>query len=134
VEPVTMILSYMLQNPQQITKSIDSYKKPGQVDVAQLESSLADFAIQSLTCYHKTARFRGVDLIGSPWKEQSKYGAEGSIVMRINLTGVSGIPYQMIVAAMAKGNSYRTFVVAENTTISYNKNCQLERWTAASSQ
>jgi hypothetical protein len=129
MDPVTMILALALKNPQATSEAIHSYNKPGQVDTAQLQSSVADFAMETLTCYHKTARFRGVDILGAPWREQEKYGAEGSVVIRINLSGMSGIPYQMIVAAMAKGGSYRTFILQENTSIPYNKNCSLERWT-----
>ena len=134
MDPVSMILAFALKNPQAANDVLNDYKKPGQVDAAQLESSIADFAMETLTCYHKTARFRGVTVLGAPWQEQAKYGADGSVVLRINLQGISGVPYQMIVSAMAKGNSYRTFVLQENTTIPYNKNCSLERWTTASSQ
>lgn len=51
--------------------------------------------------------------------------------MRIHFTGMSSMSYQMIVAAMAKGRSYRTFVLQENTTIPYNRKCSLEYWTEA---
>ncbi|MFZ6748906.1 hypothetical protein [Undibacterium sp. Ren11W] len=129
MDPVTMILALALKNPQATSEAIHSYNKPGQVDTGQLQSSVADFAMETLTCYHKTARFRGVDILGAPWREQEKYGAEGSVVIRINFSGMSGLPYQMIVAAMAKSGSYRTFVIHENASINYNKNCSLERWT-----
>jgi hypothetical protein len=127
-----MILAFALKNPQVTAEAVNDYKTPGQVDATQLQSSVADFSMEALTCYHKTARFRGVDVLGSPWREQKKFGAEGSVVLRVHLTGMSGLPYQMIIAAMAKEKSYRTFVLQENTVIPYNKNCSLERWTTAS--
>ncbi|CAH0354047.1 hypothetical protein [Aquabacterium sp. CECT 9606] len=131
MEPASMILAFMLQNPQAAAAAIDSYNAPGHVEASQLQASLADFAIEALNCYHHTARFRGVQVLGAPWREQAKFGAEGSVVLRIDLAGMTGTNYQMIVAAMAKGSSYRTFVLNENTMVPYNKKCPLERWTAA---
>jgi hypothetical protein len=34
----------------------------------------------------------------------------------------------MVVAVMAKGNSVRSAVIAENTMVPYNKKCPLEEW------
>jgi hypothetical protein len=126
-----MILAFAMKNPQMTASAIDNYNAPGQVEVAKLQESVADFAMQTLVCYHKTARFRGVEVLNVRWSDQSKYGADSSIVMRINLGGISGSAYQMVVAAMAKGNAYRTFVINENTMVPYNKKCALESWTAA---
>lgn len=131
MDPVSMILAMALKNPQATTTAIDGYNTPGQVDASKLQSSVADFAMQALACYHHSARFRGVEVLGAPWREQVKFGAEHSAVLRIHLTGISGTSYQMIVAAMARGQSYRTFVIDENTTIPYSKRCGLEQWTAA---
>lgn len=131
MDPVSMILALAMKNPQATANMVDKYNGPGQVDNAKLHSSAADFAMQTLSCYHKSARFRGVDLLGAPWPQQNKYGADGSVVMRISFSGLSGASYQMIVAAMTKGQSYRTFVIAENSTLPYNKKCLLEYWTAA---
>ncbi len=134
MDPVSMILAFALKNPQTTTRTIDNYNEPGHVEAAKLEGSAADFATQTLHCYHKSARFRGVDILGAPWREQNKFGAEGSVVMRISFSGVSGSNYQMIVAVMAKERSYRTFVINENSLIPYNKNCSLEYWTTAEAQ
>lgn len=124
-----MIFSFALKNPQVTASAIENYNTPGQVQTEKLRQSAADFAMQTLNCYHKSARFRGVEVIGSPWQGQDKFGAEQSLIMRINLAGITGTSYQMIVAAMAKGRSYRTFVLSENTIVPYNKNCSLESWT-----
>jgi len=132
MDPISMILSFALSNPQATASAVDNYNTPGQVNRATLHDSIADFATQTLLCYHKSARFRGVDILGAPWREQSKFGAAGSVVMRINFSGLSGTPYQMTVAAMAKSGSYRTFVINENSLIPYNQRCELEQWTAAS--
>lgn len=129
MDPVSMIFAFALKNPQATSSAIENYNTPGQVQTARLQQSVADFAMQTLNCYHKTARFRGVEVLGSPWREQYKFGAEQSVVLRINLSGMTGTPYQMVVAAMSKGHSYRTFVLSENTLVPYNKNCALESWT-----
>ncbi|HJW54316.1 MAG TPA: hypothetical protein VJ577_03510 [Burkholderiaceae bacterium] len=134
MDPVSMILAFAMKNPQATANAIDNYNTPGQVDIAKLEGSAADFAMQTLNCYHKSARFRGVDILGAPWRDQNKFGAEGSVVMRISFSGISGTGYQMIVAAMAKGRSYRTFVLNENSLIPYNKKCSLEYWAFTDAQ
>lgn len=131
MDPVSIILSFAMNNPQATSNLVADYKAPGQIEVSRLKSSLADFAMETLICYHKSARFRGVDVLGAPWRQQSKYGATGSVVMRISFTGISGNPYEMIVAAMAKDQSYRTYVINESTIIPYNKRCSLEHWTQA---
>lgn len=129
MDPVSMILAIAMKNPQATADAVHQYSAPGQVDVAKLRASAADFAMETLSCYHKSARFRGVEVLGAPWREQNNYGANGSVVMRINFSGVSGTPYQMIVAAMAKDQSYRTFVIKENSVVPYSKKCPLEHWT-----
>lgn len=129
-----MILAYALKNPQATNEVLETYRRPGTVDAAQLSASLADFAQQTVGCYHPSARFRGVEVLAAPWSEQAKFGAAGSLVMRIYMTGLSGSVYQMIVAGMAKERAYRAFVISENTLVPYNKRCQLERWVAVAEE
>jgi hypothetical protein len=128
MDPVSLILTLALKNPHSTAEALKQYNEPGQVDVQQLSSSLADFAMQALNCYHKSARFRGVSVLGAPWLQQTVYGASGSVVIRINFTGFSGAQYQMLVAAMAKQQAYRTFVIHENSLVPYNRHCSLENW------
>lgn len=125
-----LFLALALQNPALTADTLNKSVAPGQVDAAQLQSSVADFAMQAVNCYHHTARFRGVDVLGGPWPEQAKYGAEGSVVLRVHLAGMSGVNYQMVIAAMVKGASYRAFVIDENTVAPYSKRCELEEWVA----
>jgi len=131
VEPLSLILSLALQHPQAVGQAARSYNTPGTVNTANIESSLADFAKETLHCYHPSARFRDVNFVAAPWPEHYKFGANASAVIQISFTGLTNQPYQMLVAAMAKERSYRTFVLAENSRIQYNRNCALERWTAA---
>lgn len=130
MDPISMILAFALQNPQVAAQAVNGYSAPGQVNAARLQESVADFAMETLSCYHRSSRFRGVEVLGTPWAGQATYGAENSVVLRIHLVGVSGSAYQMVVAAMAKGNNFRTFVLQENTIIPYNKRCGLEQWTS----
>ena len=127
-----MIWPLALRNPQVTAEAARQYNTPGQVDTQQLRSSIADFAVQTLACYHKSARFRGVSILGAPWRQQGMFAAENSVVLRINFAGISGSQYHMVVAAMAKGQSYRTFVIQENSLVPYNKHCALESWTDTS--
>lgn len=129
MDPISMIFSFALNNPQAAADMADAYRQPGQVDVQQLQSSVADFAMQTLNCYHKSARFRGVTVLGAPWRGHAMFGAQGSVVLRISFSGLSGTPYQMVVAAMAQERAVRTHVLQENTVIPYNRHCPLEQWT-----
>jgi hypothetical protein len=131
MDPISLIFAFALKNPQATAELVDGYSRPGNVSSQNLQSSVADFAMQALNCYHKSARFRGVSILGSPWRQQGMYGAQGSVVMRIHFSGVTGTAYQMVVAAMAKDQAYRTFVIQENALVPYNKNCSLENWTEA---
>lgn len=131
MEPISLIFSLALKNPDLAAKAADSYARPGVVSAAQLESSAADFAREVINCYHRTARFSGLNVVGGPWAGQAQYGAENSAVMQIFFTGVSGATYEMIVAAMSKGRQYRTAVLRDTAMIPFNKNCALERWVDA---
>lgn len=131
MDPVSMILALALQHPEVATQAANAYNSPGQIDRSKIEVSLADFAMQTLNCYHHSARFRGVSVLAAPWSEQSKFGAQASAVLRITFTGMSNQPYQIVVAEMANQRNYRTFVIGENSIIPYNKRCTLENWTAA---
>lgn len=129
MDPVSLILSFALQHQQATATIAENYGKAGQVDASRLHSSVADFAIQTLSCYHRTAKFRDVEILGAPWPNQYKFGAKGSLVMRISFVGLSQLPYQMTVAAMVKDQSYRTFVLSETSLVPYNRKCSLEYWT-----
>ncbi|WP_156167827.1 hypothetical protein [Vogesella sp. EB] len=124
-----LLLQLISPNPQLIPDAAEQYQSPAQVQVTESPISLADFAMQTLSCYHQSARFRGVNLLSRQWSQQYKYGAEQAIVFKIYFEGMSGAPYQMVVAGMRNGSKVRTAVIGENTVIAYNRYCELERWT-----
>ena len=126
MDPISLILTMAIRNPQATGAAMEKMARPGTVNAAQLETSAADFAREVVNCYHHSARFSGLEVLGGPWQGQMQYGADNSIVMRIYFTGVSGSRYQMVVAAMSKGRQYRTALLQENAMIPYNKNCALE--------
>ena len=127
---ITKLLTFLMANPNMVASGVNTYNQPGTVNATQMQESLADASMGILQCYHKTGRFRGVDTLYSNWDRQNQYGAEQSEVIKIYFNGISGLPYQMIVAVMKKESSVRTFVIDENTTIPYNKRCELEHWVA----
>lgn len=131
MDPISLIFTLAMQNPGTTLDAVDRLNRPGQVSPAQLESSVADFAREVVNCYHRSARFAGVEVLGSPWPAQHLYGAEKSGVLRVHFVGISGTRYFMDVAAMTKDRRYRTAVIGENAVIPYNKNCALERWVQA---
>ncbi len=126
-----LALDYLLKQPPADPPGGKKTAKPAVVDVAKMQSSLADLASEVLRCYHKTAHFRTVDKVQQPWERQSQYAAENSAVVRIRFSGVSGAAYEMAVAVMVKEGKVRTAVVADNAKIPYNKKCALENWTGS---
>jgi hypothetical protein len=104
---------------------------PGIVDVAKMQTSVADLAREVVTCYHRTARFNSVELGPSPWDRQSQYGADNSGLLRIRYSGVTGMHHEMIVAVMTKENQVRTAVLRDTDRVPYAKGCQLEDWTGS---
>lgn len=128
MDPITLLISALAKNPDMAASAAKSLTVPGTVDVAKMQTSLVDLFREILTCYHKTAKFRQTDVVTTPWERQDQYGAERSAVIKISFTGLSGTPYEMLVAVMAKDNSVRAAVIAESTVVPYNKRCALEEW------
>lgn len=129
MDPVSMILAFALKNPQATTQSLSEMNRPGEVNVLQLQSSMIDFARQTLKCYHKTARFIDADVLGTPWKYHYKYGATNSVVMKVTFQGaLTGGAYEMVVAAMSKEGAFRTAILQDTAMIPSNKNCAMEEW------
>jgi hypothetical protein len=130
MDPVSLALTFFLKNPGVATAAMDKALAPGSVEVSKMQESLADLSRGVLFCYHKSARFRSVDFMASPWKRQPQYGADKSLVVRITYQGVGAInTYDMVVAIMAKQNRVRTAVLADSALIPYSKRCVLEDWT-----
>lgn len=72
-----MILAFAMNNPQATADAVKHYNTPGQVDASKLQTSAADFAMQALNCYHKTARFRGVDILGARGPNRASSAQKG---------------------------------------------------------
>ena len=128
MDPISLLVMALAKNPDLAASATDAALKPGAVNVAKMQVSLVDTAKGILTCYHRTGKFRQVDVLGTPWNRAAQYGAERSAVIRIQFQGMTTTTYQMTVAVMIKGNAVRSAVIQENTVISYNKKCELEDW------
>ena len=131
VDLASLLLTVMMKNPNATMAAADAALAPGAVDVAAMQDSLVDLSRGILHCYHKSARFHQTDILGSPWARHWQYGAEKSAVLRIRFSGITGTPYEMVVAVMARQNAVRTAVLGENSLIAYNNRCALEQWVAA---
>jgi hypothetical protein len=130
MEPIsTMLLSFILQNPQSVSAGVEKMTRPGTPNVAVMQQSFADFSRGVLNCYHKTARYQVADVIQRQWPRQEQYGATQSAVVRIQYTGVSRARYMMDVAVLAKEDAFRTVVLQDTATIRYSTKCELEQWT-----
>lgn len=132
MDPVSLAISFFMQNPSLALSATERAMAPGTVDVARMQGSLVDLSRGVLYCYHRTARFARVDYIGAPFNRQMQYGAEKSMVLRIHYAGMGGLnQYQMIVAVMGKDDKVRAAVLGDNAVIPYNKKCALEEWVGA---
>jgi hypothetical protein len=128
MDPATLLLTLLMKNPAAAMDTARTAMAPGGVDVVQMQGSLVDLSRGILNCYHHSARFRQTDILGTPWTRQWQYGAEKSAVLQIKFSGVSGAPYEMVVAVMGKGNAVRSAVLNENSLVPYSKKCSLEQW------
>ena len=130
MDPVSLALTFFLQNPEILVSGTKQLTRPGTVDVTQMQQSFADLSREILHCYHRTARYRVADVIESPWSRQAQYGAEKSAVIRIQYVGVTGAPYQMHVAVLGKSDAIRAAVLGDSARVPYSKQCVLEQWTS----
>jgi hypothetical protein len=129
MDPISLVVSFFLQNPAMAVSAAERAMTPGSVDVARMQGSLVDMSRGVLHCYHRTARFSRVDYLGAPFARQMQYGADKSMVLRIHYAGMGGINhYQMVVAVMGKDEKVRAAVLGDNAMIPYNKRCALEEW------
>ena len=132
MDPVSLALTFFLQNPQAAVSAAERATTPGTVDVARMQGSLVDLSKGVLHCYHRTARFETVDYLGAPFNRQSQYGANKSIVVRIRYAGAGAINrYEMVVAIMGKQNQVRAAVLGDTAVIPHSKRCALEDWVGA---
>jgi hypothetical protein len=132
MDPVSLALSFFLQNPQLAISATERALAPGTVDVTRMQNSLVDLSRGVLNCYHRTARFGRVDYIGAPFNRQAQYGADKSVVVRIHYAGMGAMnQYQMVVAVMSRDGRVRAAVLGDTATIPYSKRCALEEWVGA---
>ena len=121
-------MAFALQNPEVAATTLQRATAPGQIDVQKMGQSVADFAIEALRCYHKTAKFRQVYSVGRNWSRQAQCGAEASVGLRVQYYGISGTPFSMEVILLVKPNQIRTVVASDTALVPHSKQCALENW------
>jgi hypothetical protein len=129
-----LIAELLMKHPEALSKLPPPTKTNAQVvNTAKLNESLVDISKEILKCYHKTANFKQVDIIGGQFARQSQYGATHSMGIRISYIGaITSNPYEITVAVMVKQEHVRTAVISDNAKIHYNRKCQLEDWVSTS--
>ena len=123
-----MLMAFALQNPNAAANAVQKAAAPGQIDVQKMTESVADFAIQTLKCYHKTATFQKVDIGNTNWSRQAQYGASGSVGLRIQYKGITGITYAMEAILLVKPDQFRTVIASDTALIPHSRQCALENW------
>jgi hypothetical protein len=128
MDPVSIALTLLMKNPSIAASAVEKVTAPVAVDVGRMHESFADLSMGILKCYHKTAHYQVSDVVQQPWPRQSQYAADNSAVIRIQYTGITATPYQMVVAVMVRNQQVRTAVLADTAIVPFNKKCQLEQW------
>jgi hypothetical protein len=134
MDPVSVALTLLMKHPSEAAAAIQKATAPAIVDVAQMRESFADLSMGILKCYHKTAHYQVSDVIQHPWSRQAQYAANNSAVIRIRYTGITTVPYEMIVAVLVRNNEVRTAVLGDSAIVPFNKKCQLEQWSGTSQE
>ena len=130
MDPASILLMLALKTPGLAASAAAAANTPGKADIAKMQASLVDFSTEVLKCYHKTARFGSVDVIGAPWNRQAQYNADKSVVLRIKyFGGISQLPYEIAIGVLGKNEQIRTAVIADSAVLPYSKRCELENWT-----
>lgn len=100
-----------------------------EADETRMPEIFADLATSVLHCYHRTAHYELADITQTPWDRQGQYGADNSALIRIRYAGSSGDLHEMDVGLVSRQDQFRTAVLNDNSTIAWDANCQLEKWT-----
>jgi hypothetical protein len=131
MDPVSIALTLLMKNPSAAVSAAEKVTAPVAVDVGRMRESFADLSTGILKCYHKTAHYQVSDIVQRPWPRQAQYAADNSAVIRIRYTGLTGTPYEMVVAVMVRSDQVRTAVLADTALVPFNKKCRLEQWSGA---
>lgn len=134
---LSLVFQVAMANPQQASDAMHRLAAPGEINQQQLQSAaVADVAHAVLTCYHKTARMQTVQDSRRQFRDASQYGAEGSDLLVIRYSGVTGASYAMVVALMGRGSGsdaqLRAVVLRDTAVIPYARGCPLQDWTSVS--
>lgn len=128
MDALVLAFKFLLDNPDMAAEGARVLMAPGQVTVQQMGQSFADLSRGILRCYHKTATYHEAQVLAKPWRGQSQYSADGSAVIGIQYSGMTGSAYRMAVAFMWQGQKIRTHVLMDTATVPWNRGCQLENW------
>lgn len=125
-------IQYAMKNPEAVANGAQHMMRPGVVEPSALNGNFQDFTRTVLQCYHRTARYQGMQIVGQPFNGQAQYGASHSVVVRIAFSGLSGTPYSILTAIMMRGDQpdaeLRTLILSDTATVPYSRQCALENW------
>ncbi|HTS53610.1 MAG TPA: hypothetical protein VMH26_10090 [Burkholderiales bacterium] len=134
MDPATLaalIATFLLQHPVGAVEAVSEKAAPIDGAIA-LQASFADLSKAIALCYHETARNPLAEVLQRPWRQQERYRADDSALIRIRFSGVvTGRQYEMKVAVLAKNElkQIRTAVQADSAPFNPNRHCALEQWT-----
>ncbi|WP_374303839.1 hypothetical protein [Ferrovibrio sp.] len=134
-DPVTTAVT-ILQMLQQVMAYLPAQPTPEQADRARASlsqaRSIADVGASILGCYHRTGRFRSVDVLEVPWQRGQQYNAKTSALLRIDWNGaLTQAPYVMIVGIAERDGMVITAIQTDNAMVPPSAKCPLAQWTKA---
>ena len=130
MDAAAILLTWVLTNPAAQVGTSQTLAGPGQVDQGALDAALAEFGAEALKCYHRSAHFQAIDVVSGNWEQRGKFGADGSVGMRIRYAGVTKRPYHMDLVLLVKPGHVRTVVLADTALLRRNAKCRFESWVA----
>jgi hypothetical protein len=96
----------------------------------RMPETFSDLARTILRCYHDKATYERADITQTAWDQQRQYGGDNSALIRIRyLVASSNEVYAMDVGLLSRLDQFRTAVLNDNSRITWNANCRLEKWT-----
>ena len=82
----------------------------------------------ALDCYHRTGKFKSIQVLERPWSRGGNYAAVSSVLVQVNWQELFGGPLRTRIGIVARDNQIRTIVQDTESPIPANRSCALNRW------
>ncbi len=91
-------------------------------------ASITELGEIALDCYHRTGKFKSIQVLERPWSRGGNYAAVSSVLVQVNWQELFGGPLRTRIGIVARDNQIRTIVQDTESPIPANRSCALNRW------